>query len=391
MAKSKQSRRTFIHAAAVAGAASAVSATASPASPAPAPATAHPAEDKPLRVGVIGIGSRAREHIDCAVHHPALNLVGLCDVRDDALVRGVERSGGSPETFHDWQKMLDAVSPDVVVVCTPNYLHADMSVGASNAGCHVLCEKPMATTVEDCQRMIDAAARADRVLLVGMQRRYAAVYREAYRLLTDGAIGEPKFMNHVEYRGDWAKKSGDIEEDRRINWRYRQRLSGGTLLEKSTHFFDVFSWFAGSCGTSVAGAGGLSVYTHRDTLDHAAITVRYPPEITASHTLCMFSLSHSRFFDVLGAEGRVRVYYDDSRLELIDRQHRREPLLMDVLGHPTWRTIRRHSGTPEMYDALVDHIRSGTEPAASGVAGLEAVRVGVAAEQAVRTSQTVKI
>jgi predicted dehydrogenase len=318
------------------------------------------------------------------VHHPDLELAGLCDVSDDALARGVERSDGAPKTFHRWQEMLEQLRPDVIVISTPNYLHAEMSVGASAAGCHVLCEKPMATTAGDCQRMIEAAGQAGRVLMIGMQRRYSPVFCKAYEMLQAGAIGPPKFMNHVEYRGDWAKKSKDPEEDRRINWRYRQELSGGTLLEKSTHFFDVFSWFAGSCGQQVTGTGGSNVRTHRDTLDHAAVTVHYPPDITASHTLSLFSPSHLRFFDVIGTAGWLRVYYDESRIELHDAGHRRKPLEIDVQGHPTWRTTRRHSGTPEMYNALVGCIRDGTPPAASGAAGLEAVRVAVAGERAIR-------
>ena len=167
----------------------------------------------PLRVGIIGVGSRAREHIDCAVHHPGLELAGLCDLRPEALAAGTQRSGRAPKTFADYEKMLADLPLDVVVISTPNHLHAGMSVAASRAGCHVLCEKPMATTVADCQAMIDAAGSAQRALLIGMQRRYSPVYSRGYELVTDGAIGEPRFMNHIEYRGDWAKKSQDPEED----------------------------------------------------------------------------------------------------------------------------------------------------------------------------------
>ena len=250
----------------------------------PVGAAEEPETKKPLRVGIIGIGSRAREHIDCTVHSPDLELAGLCDVRQEALDRGLKRSEGQGTLFTDWRKMLEDLSPQLVVICTPNHLHAEMSVGASQAGCHVLCEKPMATTVADCKRMIDAATEADRRLLIGMQRRYAPVYRQAFRLVQEGAIGDVKLMNLVEYRGDWAKKSKDPEEDRRINWRYRQALSGGTMLEKGTHFFDVFSWFAAGNATQVSGTGGLNVYAHRDTLDHATVSICYPREITPRPT-----------------------------------------------------------------------------------------------------------
>jgi predicted dehydrogenase len=325
------------------------------------------------------------------VHHPGLQLAGLCDIRPAALAAGVQRSGGRPATFADFEQMLSDLPLDIVVISTPNHLHAPMSIAASGRGCHVLCEKPMATTVSDCQAMVHAAAKAQRVLLIGMQRRYSPVYNRAYQLVQDGTIGRPRFMNHVEYRGDWAKKSKDPEEDRRINWRYRQQLSGGTLLEKSTHFFDVFAWFSGGRGRQVSGVGGINVYSHRDTLDHAAVSIGYSGDIAASHTLSLYGTGHMRFFDVLGDQGRLRVYYDSSRLELHDRQHRREPLVVQAEGHSTWRTVKRHSGTPEMYDALVSAVRQGATVSANGLAGLEAVRVAVAGEQAIRTGQVVQI
>jgi predicted dehydrogenase len=105
----------------------------------------------------------------------------------------------------------------------------------------------------------------------------------------------------------------------------------------------------------------------------------------------MYGVGHMRFFDVLGDEGRLRVYYDDSRLELYDQKHGREPLIEAVKGHPTLRTVRRHSGTPKMYDALVSAIRQGAPVAADGAAGLEAVRVAIAGEKAIRSGKVIEI
>jgi predicted dehydrogenase len=153
----------------------------------------------------------------------------------------------------------------------------------------------------------------------------------------------------------------------------------------------VFSWFSQGRGLRISGTGGINVYSHRDTLDHAMVSISYSHDISASHSLCLYGLGHMRFFDILGDKGRLRVSYDDSRLELHDLQHRREPLVEDVQGHPTWRTVRRHSGTPEMYDALVNAIRGRSTIDADGLAGLEAVRVAVAGEEAIRSGKVIPI
>jgi len=108
MSRSKIARRSFLQSAA----ATAVSTV----WPAASSAQDGALEEKPLRVGIIGIGSRAREHIDCSVHHPRMELTGLCDIRPEALTTGVQRSGGRPATFADFRKMLADLPLDVVVI-----------------------------------------------------------------------------------------------------------------------------------------------------------------------------------------------------------------------------------------------------------------------------------
>lgn len=152
-----------------------------------------------------------------------------------------------------------------------------MTIAALAAGKHVLCEKPMATTSRDCEEMRAAAERSDRVLLLGLQLRYASRYRELQALVEGGRIGRPRYMSFVELRGDWNNSNVWLYRDpasgREMNWRFSQTASGGALNEKVCHYFDILNWLAGAAPERVSAQGGLNCYSGRETWDHATTSL----------------------------------------------------------------------------------------------------------------------
>ena len=126
---------------------------------------------KKLRVAFIGCGGIAQTHLGVMKNLPEVEVVAGCDI-DPARLRIMEQKWGVTRNFRDWRDMLKQVEVDAVSVCTPNGVHAPAAIDASKAGCHVIVEKPMASTPRECEQMIEAAKKAGKKLVIGFQYRY---------------------------------------------------------------------------------------------------------------------------------------------------------------------------------------------------------------------------
>src|SRR5699024_9592070 len=141
-----------------------------------------------LRVAVIGCGSIAQHrHLVEYAANDEVEIVAVCDVKkerahDTATAYDVK-------AYTDYEELLKVEKPDMVSVCLPNYLHAPVSIAALKAGCHVLCEKPMATSQEEAQAMIDAAEESGKKLMIGHNQRFVASHKKARELIVAGEIG----------------------------------------------------------------------------------------------------------------------------------------------------------------------------------------------------------
>lgn len=142
-----------------------------------------------VKVAVIGCGSIAQHrHIPEYLMNSQAELVAVCDIneqRANEIARKYE-----VKAFKDYQDLLESGIVDAVSVCTPNYLHAEISIAALNAGLHVLCEKPMATSREEAEKMIEAAENAGKFLMIGHNQRFVPSHQKARQLIKNGEIGK---------------------------------------------------------------------------------------------------------------------------------------------------------------------------------------------------------
>jgi predicted dehydrogenase len=144
-----------------------------------------------VKVGIIGCGAIGqRRHIPEAAANPNVQIVALCDINLERA-KSVAKQYGDPQVFGDYKQMLKSADIEAVVVGTPNYLHASMTIDALNAGKHVLVEKPMATTREDAKAMIKAAAKAKKFLMVGQNQRLMPPHVRAKQIMDSGRLGKP--------------------------------------------------------------------------------------------------------------------------------------------------------------------------------------------------------
>ena len=185
-------------------------------------------------VGLVGYGAVARAHAESINATTGLRLAAVCDVSKER--RELASRELSVRTHARAEQMLDDPDVGLVVVGTPPSVHADSVVAALAAGKHVVCEKPFAITVDEADRMIDAAAARDRVLTVFQSRRWDPDYLAMRDVLQSGRIGEPFYME--SFIGGFSHPC-DF-------WHSHEPISGGTIYDWGSHYFDwILQLFAG--------------------------------------------------------------------------------------------------------------------------------------------------
>jgi predicted dehydrogenase len=269
-----------------------------------------PVRGGPVRVGFIGVGGEGRLLLEQT--DPAFAEVrALCDINPAQLAKAdaVLSKTNRPAARHyaEWREMLEREDLEAVIIATPLWTHADITVGALDAGKHVLCEKMMAWDIDGCERMRDAAPRNGRLLEIGYQRNYNPIYHAAYDgIVKAGVLGEVYLARLAWHRnGNWRRKGdpptsgydpskwGYPTWDHLLNWRLYNKYSRGLLAELASHQVNVANWFFGASPEAVLGTGGIYRFKDgREVDDHVYATFEYPGGRTA-----VFSTIESNAFD----------------------------------------------------------------------------------------------
>jgi predicted dehydrogenase len=150
-----------------------------------------------IRLAISGAGAIAeRAHTPAFLSVPEIHIVALQSrtIEKAERVASAVNSGATPRIYRDYDGMLRSEHPDAVGIFTPNALHCEFTLKAMAAGAHVLVEKPMAPTVAEARKMVEAARSAGRVLMVAMQRRFGGLEGAIKRAIDGGAIGTPHFI-----------------------------------------------------------------------------------------------------------------------------------------------------------------------------------------------------
>lgn len=194
----------------------------------------------PLRVGIVGAGSWASSsHIPGFQRCLDAQIVAICDIDVDRVQRVAEVSS-IPHVYPSAAAMLAAEKCDVVSVVTPDDCHRADVEAALAAGAHVLCEKPLATTLADAQALADAARAADRRTAMGFGLRYAPAMQRLKRLIAAGEIGEPRLLQAFQQNGQF------LDPAKPHHWKMRsERTGGGAVVEYGIHTIDIARWLLG--------------------------------------------------------------------------------------------------------------------------------------------------
>ncbi len=338
-----------------------------------------------VRLGLIGAGWFGREaHLKNLLRIPGAAVAAVSSRSESSRQAAQELVGSGLRVYADWRELLDMEALDAVIIALPNSEHHAAAVAALQAGKHVLCEKPLGLTLPECDDIISAARSAGTVLQVGHEMRHQELYRRMKMLVDQGAVGDARIMWCREYRGPM-----------RPGWRSREDLTGGLLLEKNCHHFDLFNWFLGGRPVRVAAFGGTDVLTDQELLDNAQVLVEYEGGRRAVLEVCLFAPAGGDCeVGLAGTEGRLDSWNQSLKLihQRFDADGRRE----ETVPEPDEACFTDASGRVDRgIRAELEHFleccRTGRTPLNSGESARQSVAVCLAAQQSIRTGQVVEI
>jgi len=293
-------------------------------------------------IGVIGCGTIAQ-----SAHLPAIarlrervRLVAVADVRGEAA-ENAARTWGAEEAYADYHALLARPDIDVVVIATPEFLHAEQVTAAAAAGKHILCEKPMAPSVAEADAMIVAARAAGIKFMVGHSRRFTPRYQAVRAAIDRGAIGQVRMARENErrpramYRG-LSLATGAWAPDGQRAWMADPRYSLGAAMLNAIHEVDLLRWFVGEEVTSVYAESRIGD-ENAEVPDFISIQLRFANGALAG-TEVVTNLPHDyplyHQLEVYGTEGVIRAMDPEMRIySETTEAGMREPLNFDALLH----------------------------------------------------------
>lgn len=366
-----------------------------------------------LTVGVIGLGRQGRAILTELQKISRVQVVALCDTLEPRLEAQVGRYKGVTG-FADHRALLDH-TPEVqaIIVATPTHLHRRIVEDALAAGRHVYCEAPIASTLEDCDALVRAAAAAKGSSQAGFQGRTNPVYRRAQPLVNAEVRRMVAMYAQSHRKTSWRFPASEGQTDRDANWRLDPDVSLGLPGEVGAQQFDVASWFRGGYPVRAEGRGAIRLHNDGRTIaDTIELELVWPDDVRLKYQATLansYGGEHEVFY---GTTGTLRLGWRDGYLfkeqdaptQGWEVYAPREEFFGDegiiLVAEATQlasQTDLRSDATlphPPLYYALVSFLRSaweGQPVVCTMEEGARATTIGILANQAVVTGKPVDI
>lgn len=337
-----------------------------------------------VKVGVIGCGSISiHRHIPEYFKHPHAELIAFCDSNEQRAQAAALEYGG--DTYTDWQKLLDRKDVDAVSVCTPNADHAPITIAALKAGKHVLCEKPMATSLDDAKAMVEAAANNGVQLMIGHNQRLMPPHVKAKEILQTGILGRVLTFRTAFSHG--GPESWSVEG--KNTWFFRKEQAGiGALGDLGVHKVDLLRWLL-----------------EDDIVEVAAMTGTLEKEADVDDNAVMLLRTKNGAFGTVAASWTHHPGEDNSTVLYCEHGHIRivEDPVYQVVVHRADGSMEKHElgeiATNEeggqtdsgVIAAFIDAIVSGSPNPIPGEEGMKSLEVVLAAVQSAKTRSVVSL
>lgn len=221
-----------------------------------------------LKVAVLGIGNIAtKSHIPAFLSNKHVDLTAIVDI-DKSRVEKIAKKFGIRKSFSSVDQLFEEEELDAVSICTPPNTHAELAIKAFKNNVHVLCEKPIATSIDDGVKMCETAKKHASIFEVGFNLRFRSNYMRAKRLVSSGRLG------HVYSTEAYFLDRNPLLTWGKSEWFFNPEAGGGVLLDKGPHVFDLLNYFFGDFPTAISAQS--SRYFDSSVEDFCVCVLEYP-------------------------------------------------------------------------------------------------------------------
>ena len=252
-----------------------------------------------FRIGLVGCGRISERHFDAIAHTPAMQLVAVCDDVEERARQAGEKM--SVPFYTNFAQMLDERACEVVAICTPSGLHPRHGIMAAEKGAHVICEKPMATRLEEADALVHACDDAGVYLFVVKQNRLNPAIQLLKRSIDLGRFGRI-YLANTTVRWQRPQSYYDMAP-----WRGTWEFDGGAFMNQASHYVDMIQWLVGPVESVSAKTATLARRIESEDTGVALLLFRNG----ALGTIEVTMLAHPRNLEgsvtILGEKGSVKV------------------------------------------------------------------------------------
>lgn len=325
---------------------------------------------KKLKFALIGCGRIALRHAE--IINNIAELTAVCDIKPERADEFSKKFSSNPYTSIE-DLLLNETGTDVVSVCTPNSFHSAHTIAALKAGKNVVCEKPMAISVDECKKMMIEADLTGKDLFIVKQNRFNPPVAALKQVIEAGRLG--KILN-VELNCFWNRND---EYYRQSDWKGKKAIDGGTLFTQFSHFIDLLYWLIGDFKT-LNGIGRNFIHTKLVEFEDTGVVIgefENGALCTINYTVNSYKQNMEGSITVFGENGTVKIggqYLNVLEYQSIDGYK--------IEGLPASRPANDYgfyqgsmSNHEKVYENVIDVLTKGGTIAANAFEGMKTVEI----------------
>lgn len=339
----------------------------------------------PVRVGLIGFGAWGKCHAQAIAKTQGAELLAIA-AHSDASCHAARQAFPGAYVCSDYQQLLARDDIEVVDVVLPSHLHHRAASAVLDAGKHLLLEKPMCLSLDECDDLLRRAAEGERIVAIGHELRLSSLWGRVHAMIEDGYVGRPQYALVELSRKPYRLGSG--------GWRYDIGRVGNWILEEPIHFFDLARWYLGSAGTpqKVYAAANSRQPDHPELQDNFSAIMQFSGDVYAVVSQTLSAFEHHQTVKVSGTDGALwaswrgaldRTRHPDFSLRAFDGKKLEEV--------PIERAAGELFELEDQMAMLVGAVRHGRPVACTAQDGRWSVAMCLAAQRSVETGQPVEL